>query len=265
MKFRPAILTSHRVLLLFLVLVFAWSIFSVNWSGPIIHTGGRSSFLKLWWSLFPPDLTPDFLWIASQATWTTFTFAVMGIVLAITLGLPMGVIASGILFERSSVKRVPLIIVFRGLLAGMRAVHELVWAVVLVVAIGLSPVAGIIALGIPYAGILGRIYAELLQSTPRAPIDALSQTGASQLKILFYGYIPAVLPDMLSYTFYRFECSIRAAAILSFIGIQGLGYQIQLSLHDLLFDQVWTLLLFLIVLIVLVDLWSTRIRRSLLA
>ena len=188
----------------------------------------------------------------------------MGIALAVSLGLPLGVIASGILSERSSINRLSTIIVFRGLLGGMREVHELVWAVVLVVAIGLSPVAGIIALGIPYAGILGRIYADLLEGAPHAPIDALRQTGASPLKILFYGYIPSVLPDMLSYTFYRFECSIRAAAILSFIGIQGLGYQIQLSLLDLLFDQVWTLLLFLIGLIVLVDLWSTRVRRSLL-
>ena len=79
--------------------------------------------MKLWLSLFPPDLSPNFLWIASKATWTTFTFAEMGIVLAITLGLPMGVIGSGILFERSSVNRIPIIIVFRGLLAGMRAVH----------------------------------------------------------------------------------------------------------------------------------------------
>jgi phosphonate transport system permease protein len=68
---------------------------------------------------------------------------------------------------------------------------------------------------------------------------------------------------MLSYTFYRFECAIRAAAILSFVGIQGLGYQIQLSLHDLLFDQVWTLLLFMVALIVAVDMWSMRVRRSL--
>ena len=254
----------HRVLLVMLLGAFGWSLFSVNWAGPIVHTGGGSSFLKLWLSLFPPDLSPEFLWIASKATWKTFTFAVMGIALAVSLGLPLGVIASGILSERSSINRLSTIIVFRGLLGGMRAVHELVWAVVLVVAIGLSPVAGIIALGIPYAGILGRIYADLLEGAPHAPIDALRQPGASPLKILFYGYIPSVLPDMLSYTFYRFECSIRAAAILSFIGIQGLGYQIQLSLLDLLFDQVWTLLLFLIGLIVLVDLWSTRVRRSLL-
>ena len=69
-------------------------------------------------------------------------------------------------------------------------------------------------------------------------------------------------PDMLGYTFYRFECGIRSAAILSFVGIQGLGYQIQLSMGELLFNQVWTLLLLLVALVVLVDIWSTLVRRS---
>ena len=81
--------------------------------------------------------------------------------------------------------------------------------------------------------------------------------------VLFYGRLPMALPDLLSYSFYRFECAIRAAAIMSFVGIRGLGFEIQLSLQDLLFTQVWTLMLFLVALIILVDLWSTRVRRSL--
>jgi phosphonate transport system permease protein len=83
--------------------------------------------------------------------------------------------------------------------------------------------------------------------------------------VFLFGRLPMAFPDMLSYTFYRFECAIRSAAILSFVGIQGLGYQIQLSLHDLLFNQVWTLMLALMGLVVVVDLWSTRVRRSLVA
>jgi phosphonate transport system permease protein len=71
------------------------------------------------------------------------------------------------------------------------------------------------------------------------------------------------LPDMLSYTFYRFECGVRSAAILSFVGIQGLGYQIQLSLDDLYYDQVWTLMFFLVVVIVVIDVWSSFVRRDL--
>ena len=72
-------------------------------------------------------------------------------------------------------------------------------------------------------------------------------------------------PDVVGYTFYRFECAIRAAAIMSFIGIRGLGFEIQLSLQDLLFGQVWTLMLCLVVLVLLVDRWSTGVRRSLSA
>jgi phosphonate transport system permease protein len=81
--------------------------------------------------------------------------------------------------------------------------------------------------------------------------------------VLLYGRLPMALPDMLSYTFYRFECAIRSAAIFSFVGVRGLGYELQLSLDDLLFEQVWTLLFFLVALVVLVDLWSSWTRRSL--
>ena len=151
----------------------------------------------------------------------------------------------------------------RLMLALMRSVHELVWAWLLIVAIGLSPMAAVLALAIPYAGILGRIYAEVLNDVPEAPLQALRASGASEVGVLLYGRLPMALPDMLSYTFYRFECAIRSAAIFSFVGIQGLGYELQLSLDDLLFEQVWTLLFFLVALVVLVDLWSIWVRRSL--
>ena len=72
------------------------------------------------------------------------------------------------------------------------------------------------------------------------------------------------LPDAVGYTFYRFECAIRSAAIMSFVGIRGLGFEIQLSLNDLLFSQVWTLILFLLVLVLVVDRWSSRVRQSLM-
>jgi phosphonate transport system permease protein len=242
---------------------FLWSLTSVDWGGPLVHTGGGRSALKFFLALFPPELSPDFLALALKASWQTVAYAVAGMTLAVIIGFPLGVIASGTVVTSSSPVRTPLIAGTRLFLGGIRAVHELVWAVILVAAIGLSPMAAIIALALPYGGILGRIYAELLQDVPAEPLRALRASGASPLRVLLYGYIPMALPDILSYTFYRLECAIRAAAILSFVGIQGLGYQIQLSLHDLLFNQVWTLLLFLVALIVAVDLWSSRVRRSL--
>ncbi len=258
-------LQSSRLLTVLLAAAGAWSLTAIDWNGPWLHTGGAASFLRFLLALFPPDLSADFLLIALTASGQTLAYAVAGMTVAILIGVPLGIIASGVAFTPGSRLRRPSVAATRFLLGGMRAVHELVWAVLFVAAIGLSPLAAIFALGLPYAGILGRIYADLLQDVPPEPIAALRTTGASPLRLFSYGYWPMALPDLIGYTFYRLECAIRAAAIMSFVGIPGLGYQIQLSLHDLLFDQVWTLLLFLVAIIVAVDLWSSRIRRSLLS
>ncbi len=237
----------------------------MDWRGPILHAGGGGSALTFILALFPPDLSPEFLAVTLKAGVRTVAYAVAGITVAVLIGLPLGVVASGRVLPTSNRLRLPLILATRLFLGGSRAIHELVWAVLFVSAIGLSPVAAIVALGLPYGGILGRIYAELIQDVPTEPLRALRSSGASPMRMLFYGYLPMALPDILGYTFYRFECAIRAAAILSFVGIPGLGYQIQLSLQDLLFSQVWTLLLVMVGLIVLVDFWSTRLRQSLVS
>ncbi len=242
-----------------------WSLTNIDWDSPLVHSGGGTSALRFLLALFPPDLTPEFLAIAVKASWYTIAYAVASITLAVAIGLPLGVIASGTVLPETSAWRRPLIVGTRALLAGMRSVHELVWAVLLVASVGLSPMAGILALAIPYAGILGRIYSDLVQDVPQPPLRALRASGAPPLAALMYGQLQMALPDMLSYSFYRLECGIRSAAILSFVGIQGLGYQIQLSMHDLLFSQVWTLLIFLVGIIVVVDLWSTYVRRSLVS
>lgn len=233
----------------------------MDWTGQLVHPGGAASAAQIFSALFTPRLSPDFLLLALSASWTTLTFAVAGITLAIAIGLPMGVLGSGVLLAPGA-RRLTTMAVVRVVLGFLRSIHELVWAWLFVVAIGLSPIAGIFALAIPYAGILGRIYAEILVDVPEQPLNALRSSGASEFKIFLYGRLPMALPDMLSYTFYRFECGIRSAAILSFVGITGLGYQIKLSLDDLLYNEVWTLLFFLVALVVLVDLWSSVVRRS---
>ena len=256
---------SRLLLTIALLAALAWSLTNIDWDNPLYHSGGGASALRFLLALFPPDLAPEFLAIAVKATWYTIAYAVAGITLAVAVGLPLGAVASGTVLAEASPWRRPLMVGTRALLAGMRSVHELVWAVLLVASVGLSPMAGILALAIPYAGILGRIYAELIQDVPQPPLRALRTTGAPPLAALMYGHFQMALPDMLSYTFYRLECGIRSAAILSFVGIQGLGYQIQLSMHDLLFSQVWTLLIFLVGIIVVVDVWSTYVRRSLVS
>lgn len=102
----------------------------------------------------------------------------------------------------------------------------------------------------------------MLNDVSEEPIKALKSSGASKLESLFYGYLPLVWADMISYTMYRFECAIRSSAIMSFVGLGGLGYQIQLALQDLRYDRVWAFVFFLIVLVILVDLWSNFVRRA---
>ena len=257
-------LESRALLTILLVGAIAWSLWTVDWAGPLAHAGGAASARQFFGSLFSLDVSPSFLKLALTASWYTVAYAVAGITLAVALGLPLGVVASGVLARPGGV-RWPMIWGCRAFLAVLRSVHELVWAWLFVVAIGLSPMAAILALAIPYGGILGRIYSEILNDVPVEPLRSLRASGASEWKVFIYGRLIMAMPDMLSYTFYRFECSIRAVAIMSFVGIAGLGYQLRLSLDDLLYDQVWMLLFFLVGLILVVDVWSSVVRRRLVS
>ncbi|MEE9199433.1 MAG: ABC transporter permease subunit [Dehalococcoidia bacterium] len=255
-------LESRRFLTTLLLGALAWSLYNVNWGSSIIHTGGGSALLDILRTLFTPDLSPSFLKVALEASWLTVAYAVAGMSLAVVIGLVSGVVASGVL-ARPGKKRRSIMVGTRFFLAAIRSVHELVWAWFFVVAIGLSPMAAILGLAIPYGGILGRIYADILNDVPSGPLRSLRSAGASEGKVLLYGRFPMALPDMLSYTFYRLECAIRASAIMGFVGVAGLGLQIQLSLNDLLFGQVWTLLFFLIAIVASVDVWSNALRGRL--
>lgn len=263
---RPArlFLESPHFLTLLLVLAVAWSVTNIDWGGPLLHTNGWQSALTLLLAGLMPDLSPQFLLVCLRAAWQTLAIALTSLTIAVLLGFPLGILASGGLSTADSKLRLPVRVGARFILGALRSIHELVWAVLLVAAIGLSPMAAIIALALPYAGILGRIYAEFLEDVQQEPLDALRTSGASNVQTLIYGRLPMCLPDLVSYTFYRFECSIRSAAILSFVGIRGIGYEIQISLGDLLFGQVWTLLFVLLAIVALVDFWSGRVRHSLL-
>ncbi len=249
-------------LTLLLGIAFLWSLTSLQWGSSPVHPGGLASIGKFFQAAVSPELSGEFLSLALSSAWKTIAYAVAGICLAVALGLPLGILASGVLARRSRAK-IPGVAGFRFLLGAMRSVHELIWAWFFVAAIGLSPAAAVLALAIPYAGILGRIYADILNDVPSTPLRALRASGASEAKVLLYGRLPMALPDMLSYTFYRFECAIRSAAIMGFVGVGGLGMQIQLSLLDLYFNEVWTLLFTLVGLVLVVDLWSSWVRRHL--
>ncbi len=129
-------------------------------------------------------------------------------------------------------------------------------------AVGLGPFPGVLAIGVAYGGMLGKVYSEILEGVNPQPLETLHASGASRTGIVLYGLIPQALPSFVSYTLYRWECAIRASAILGLVGAGGLGQQVELSMRFFQFDEVMTILGVLVCLVGAVDFISGRVRAS---
>ena len=234
--------------------------------------GNVARFLR---GAFPPQLSREFLGLMLRPALETIQISVMGTAIAILIGVPLGLLATstlmwrGVLHERTSrVGRwllgfVPYVIV-RAVLSVFRSIPEYVWAFMFVRAVGLGPFPGVLAIGVAYGGMLGKVYSEILENVNPRPLETLHAAGASGPGVVLYGLVPQALPNVIAYTLYRWECAIRASAILGFVGAGGLGQQIELSMRMFQFDEVLTLLAILFALVATVDFISGRIRARLL-
>ncbi|MBD0334604.1 MAG: ABC transporter permease subunit [Cyanobacteria bacterium Co-bin13] len=227
-----------------------------NWGG----LGQAGQFFR---ASLAPDLSPEFLAIIARAALVTLAYAVCGTTLSVLLGFVGGLLAAEVwwltLFPRRGGALAWLTV--RGLLAVPRAIHELLWGLFLINILGLDPLVAVLAIAIPFGAIVAKVFSEILDETPRAPLHALINSGVGPGSALLYGLLPLALPNLLSYTFYRFECSLRSAAVLGIIGAGGLGYEIFLSLQSLRYEQLWTGFYALILLNGVVDAWSALVRR----
>ena len=151
----------------------------------------------------------------------------------------------------------------RAVIAIFRSVHELLWAVLFLAAFGLSDLSAFLAIGIPSGGMIAKVFSEIIDETDPAPRDALVRAGVGPFRAFLFAQLPLALPDLLSYALYRFECTIRASAVLGFFGIPTLGYYLSASFENLYYREVWTYLYGLFVLVLLTDTWSAAVRRRL--
>jgi len=142
-----------------------------------------------------------------------------------------------------------------------RSMHEVVFGLILVNILGLDPWVAVLAIGIPFGAVTAKVFAEMLDDVPRGAEVALRASGAGRVTAVMFATVPRALSDLVSYAFYRFECSLRSAAVLGIVGAGGIGFQLALSFQSLRYNQVWTLLWALILLSGLADRWSSAVRR----
>ncbi len=278
---RPAPLGVRGQVLLALLLAGVWAFWQLglSWGDLVPSEGGRAiagEFLVRAFSpalsseaeFVPPD-APPLLLQAWRAVGATLVFAAAAMSLSIVFGLALGFFAStawwSCTFPAGSWIARTLYVVARTVVALMRSVHELLWALLFLIAFGLSDLVAVFALTIPYAGTLAKIYSELIDEAPRDSARALHAAGASGVAVFCIGLVPRALPDMAAYTFYRFECAIRASAVLGFFGYETVGLYIKQSFSSANYGEVWTYLYALLVVVLVFDVWSGRLRKRLLA
>jgi phosphonate transport system permease protein len=207
--------------------------------------------------------TSEFFVQIVRAVLQTVKLAAAALSLAVAGGLAGGLL--GAASWRSGRGWSVVTFAVRALLNLMRSVHELIWAVLLLAALGRSEFVAVVAIAIPYAGVLGKIFAEMIDEAPRDAAGALELAGATPGQRFVFALLPRALPHMLAYTFYRFECALRSSAVLGFFGFPTLGYHIAASFENLHYGEVWTYLYVLFALVLAVDWWSGRLRREALA
>ena len=268
---RPSLWQEKTIWRLVAVVAIALSAYEAGlgqWHRDVFNWGGLPQAWQFVTASVSPDLTPAFLAVIGRASLVTLAYAVVGTGLSIALGLGGGILSSVIWWRTLFPQGHALAwlgrgiwLVVRGLLAFPRAIHELIWGLVLLQIFGLDPLVAVVAIAIPFGAIVSKVFSEILDETPHEALYALLNAGVPPLKALLYGLLPQALPNLLSYTFYRFECSLRSSAVLGIIGAGGVGYEIFLSLQSLRYDQLWTGFYALILLNGAVDAWSAMVRR----
>jgi phosphonate transport system permease protein len=238
-----------------LVVASFWSL-DLQWT-QFLSPGAAASMARFVGEFFPPDLSVPFLGNVLWASVETLAMSALGTLLAAALGLVLALPASRAHAGARAFARAPT----RWLLNALRSIPELVWAALLLISAGLGPFAGTLALAFHTTGVLGRLFAEAIENLDPGPAAALRAQGARPLPIFLYATLPQVLPQLLSYTLYRWENNIRAAAVLGVVGAGGLGQLLAFHMGLFHMPKTATVLGAMLVLVVLVDALSYASRR----
>jgi len=233
-----------------LLLVWAWHGADMRPGDLLRDSGNMAQFAR---DFFPPDFKDWKLYLSEMIV--TLHIALWGTVLAVVCAIPLGLLCSANLapaWIHQPVRRV---------MDAFRAINEMVFAMLFIVAVGLGPFAGVLALWIHTTGILAKLFSEAVEAIDPRPVEGVRATGASMLEEIVYGVIPQVLPLWISYSLYRFESNVRSASVVGIVGAGGIGVVIFETIRSFEYAQVSAVMLIVVVTVTLIDLLSGRFRQ----
>ena len=233
------------------VIAQAWIFVQARPQDLITGVHGMADILRRAW---PPDFAklPDTLRPALE----TVDIGVFGTVFGLVFALPLAVLAA-----RNTTPAQPIYFVARAIIAFARAVPDLVWALIFVTAVGLGPFPGALAIMVHSVGMLGRLFAEVIEDMDMGPVEALTMTGATRMQIFSHAVVPGVLPSLLGITLYRLDENIRSSLVLGFVGAGGLGFELLSAMNLFQYRIVSLLLLVMFVLVMAAERMSAALRR----
>ncbi|QPC46143.1 phosphonate ABC transporter, permease protein PhnE [Mangrovibacillus cuniculi] len=237
-----------------LVALYTWTFMGIDidWARAVDRM--TNNFEKIIPRLFSPSWE-DFPAVMDSMLETIY-IAFAGSLMAAILAIPLGFLAA------KNMTKIPVLTALgKWVLSAIRAFPDIILAILFIVAVGIGPFAGVLAIAIGSTGMLGKLYSEVLESIDKNIVEAMEASGANKVQILFHGIIPQIIPEFLSYAIYRFEVDVRASTILGVIGAGGIGTMILFANINRNWEQMGLILLVIIVVVTVIDVISTQIRK----
>ena len=235
------------------VLTWAWQGADIRPLDLIRDSGNMAEYAS---GFFPPNFREWRNYVSEMVV--TLHIAIWGTVLAVVLAVPFGLLSSSNLtpwWIHQPVRR---------LMDASRAINEMVFAMLFVVAVGLGPFAGVLALFVHTTGILAKLFSEAVEAIDPQPVEGIRATGAGRLEEIVYGVLPQVLPLWISYSLYRFESNVRSAAVVGMVGAGGIGVVLWEIIRGFQYAETCAVMLIIIATVSMIDLVSAQVRRRLI-
>jgi phosphonate transport system permease protein len=255
----PSMAAPQRSLTWYIAWALMLALLAASWKGAdmrpldlIRDSGNMASYVA---EFFPPNFSQWRMFVQEMVI--TLQIALWGTALAVVTAIPMALLASANLVPWWVYQPV------RRVMDASRAINEMVFAMLFVVAVGLGPFAGVLALWVHTTGVLAKLFSEAVEAIDPQPVEGIRSTGASALHEIVYGVIPQVMPLWISYTLYRFESNVRSASVVGMVGAGGIGVVLWEVIRGFQYAQTCAVMVIIVVSVSAIDMLSARIRKVL--